>query len=82
MPAAQGGLARLPLRVFFYLRLSMVGARAAQLALICASCTKKEWFAVDVEGSTVLAASRADLDTAARGAGQAWSTANQVIPHA
>jgi hypothetical protein len=32
---------------------------------------------VDGQGSTVLAVSRADLDTAARGAGKAWSTANQ-----
>ena len=44
---------------------------------------KKGWFAVDVQASTVLAASRAvngrdaTLDAAARGAGRAWSTANQ-----
>jgi len=38
---------------------------------------QKRGFAVDVQASTVLAVSRADLDTAALGAGRAWSTTNQ-----
>jgi len=38
---------------------------------------QKMGFAVDVQASTVLAVSRADLDTAARGARHTWSTANQ-----
>jgi hypothetical protein len=80
MPAAQGGLARLSLRGFFDRdRATSNGDPRAALAPTCTRCsTKQGWFAMDGQRSTVLAVSRTDLDTAARGADRDRPTALAV----